>query len=489
MKKTQRESSRHVSRVLLVALEGGSYDVLVPLAEAGTMPNFARLLQSSALARLRSPGPQAASAAWATLETGSIPPVHGRLDDCYLDHRRRRILPARCRPVGRPTLVEQVNGADRHAPAIELTASVAASVFRDRPSDFAELARGIAQTQCMLRGATAAAARLDRSREWRLLQVRFTPLARLLCRLWNLLGIGPAGGNPRWIAKTRETLRTLDDCLGQLLEIALRRDAAVIVVSPQGYRPFRERITLPELLRRRGLLLVAGATARIGYRISRLSSKAGRRLPWAPWRAGEPIRGLLPVDWRRSAAVSLHGRSAALAYLNTPRRFGGRVLPTARSAEQAAAEVLAALREARHPVTQEPLFREAWCVADRSGLDPVERCWPEVIAVPAAGFLIRHRLDRKRRLLRDDPSLLAVPGGEGLLMVCAPGVRVGQPCTAELDDVAPTVLHLLGLPPSAAMTGRPLKELFTGRCAFPPRRHARYAAPADPRREGRGLSS
>ena len=50
---------------------------------------------------------------------------------------------------------------------------------------------------------------------------------------------------------------------------------------------------------------------------------------------------------------------------------------------------------------------------------------------------------------------------EGVLIASGAGVRSGaKPEGATLLDVAPTILHLLGVPVPVEMDGRPLDELF-----------------------------
>ena len=454
-----------VSRVLLIELGGAADDVLVPLAGSGTMPNVGRLIESAALVRLRHAGPLSASAAWATLQSGCGPDVHGLLDDQYVDHHRQRIVSAHSSPRRCPTLGEVVTAADREAPAVRVVdVASAEAIWTRKPSDFAELSHGIALTEAALRGAVADARRVDQSTDWRLLQVRFAVLDSLLQRLWRLLGIGQRpGGGRRWVAKTRQAFRTLDDCLGELIELAEQRGAAVVVVSPFGFGPFREEITLSELLRRRDLLHLAQGAARIGYRLSRMSRKLRR---WFVEEKEFTVGSLIPVDWRRSRAVTLHGRSAALVYLNTPERFGTRVLLTRRQRQQAAADVTAAFCEVRHPVTGEPLFDEVYLTEERFGCDPLARCLPEVVAVPSAGFQMRHRLDRNRHLMRTDCSLAATRTGEGLLMVRAAGVVLGQPRTMESSDVAKTILGMLGLftPPPPDCAARRASRSRLRRC-------------------------
>jgi len=449
-------------RVLMIELGNAAYDVLVPMAAALPMRNLTRLIDSSALAQLRFAGPHSNSAAEATLQTAAGPGVHGILDDQYLDHRRRRIVSCRNRPLPVPTIAELVTAADGPASARQVTdAARAARIWRRKPATFEQLCQGIERTKLAVRQVVAAAGQIDRTDQWRLFQVRLTVFDPLLHRLWNMLGIpGRPGGNRRWVAKTREAFQSLDDSLGELLEMALRREAAVVLLSPLGFVPFREKIAVSELLCRSDLLHTAGGIGRIGYRLARLRRKAARRLgglskakqtPSGNRNQGVHAFSVLPADWRRTRAVALHGQSAALVYLNTPERFGGRTLTTTAQRNQAAADAAGALCRARHPSTGEPLFEQVYLTEERFGCDPLERFLPEVVGIPAPGFYTRPRIDRNRHLMRRDPSLAAARCGEGLLMVHAPGVALGQSYTADLAQVAPMVLGMLGLKPGGLL--------------------------------------
>lgn len=410
-----------VASVLLIELGGASWNVLGPLAEAGVMPHVARLLQTAAFARLNNAPLMSRSSVWATVGEGTGPAGHGILDDDYLDHRRGWIVP-NCEP----------------CPWDD-------AIWSRRPADFTELSRRIARTEQAFRQVVQKARDADRSSDWRLLRVRFSAVDGLLHRLWHLLELdNRPGGNRRWVAKAREAFRTLDQCLGQLIELGQSREAALVVVSPYGFVPFREKITLFELLRRSDLLRECSGFGKLGYRAGRMAWKVQRRLG----RHGVPVGSLLPIDWRRSRALTLHGHSAALVYLNTPERFGTRVLRTAGQREQALADVSGALREASHPITAQRLFDDVFLTAERFDDDPLQRCWPEVIGVPREGYLVRHRPDGKGQLLRADSSLSATRGGEGLLMVCAPGLKQLGHITAE--GIRPLVLGLLGDSPIAS---------------------------------------
>jgi predicted AlkP superfamily phosphohydrolase/phosphomutase len=508
-----------VSRILMLGLDGATYDMLGPLAAAGRLPNLARLMAESALATVNSTRPYITPVAWSTFLTGCDPQDHGIFDYRYLDHRARKVRLNHAGRLNRPTLFDAVGGevvslnlpmtypAPAHLPGIvvggldspsieaalaphpKFAARLAASgakfdldpVWRKKPTTFDELSRLVVATQADFRARATAALLADDMTDWRLMFVQYQTLDSLQHRAWHLLGLPGVEGAPReWMAVMQHALKALDDSVGELAELADRRGAALAVVSDHGFGGFREKITTSEVLARRGLLTLPARHAAAGYYIGRSLWKA-RKLLFRKLRPGRstahlsrPLSALMPIDWRRSLAVSLHGSLGGLLYLNTRERFGAGPIVTHAQREQAAADVVAAFAEARHPDTDEPLFEESFDTAARFQADPIERHWPDVVAIPAPGFHTRHQFDPTRRLMRPDPSLAATHRPDGVLMIRAPGATPGRMARGELRDAAPTLLHLLGIAAPPTMTGRVLQELL----AAPARR--RFDAPHAP---------
>lgn len=430
----------HAERVLLVEIPGGSVDLFRSLCAAAVMPHVSTALGDAAVGRLRVDGPACAAAAQATLLCGGGPELHGLLDDSRLDERRRWVRPVAGLALPCPTLAELVE------PALKVGDSQTGSVlWRDKPGSFEQLAAAIAETCEAIRRTVVATEAADQRGPWRLLRVQFGVLDPLLHRLWSTLGLGDGpGGNRRWRDKAREAFSALDAGLGRLFELARQRQAAVVLAGPFGFQPFREKITVNEVLHRRGLLRIATGVGRLAYRLHRFGWKARRTLRGDSCR---PVRGWLPIDWNTSRAVSLHGQAAALVYLNTRERFDTRTITTAAQREQAVADTMAALAEARHPTTDEPLFVDVYRTAQRYACDPVDRGLPEVVALPGAGFLVRQRPDLGDRLMRSDHSLSAMRSREGGLIVHAPGLVPPGEFSADSSDVVLMLLRLLGLEP------------------------------------------
>ncbi|MGH7195137.1 MAG: alkaline phosphatase family protein, partial [Candidatus Saccharimonadales bacterium] len=393
--------------MLVIGLDGATFDLLGPWAASGRMPNLARLMQSSARATLHSTQPYITPVAWTTFQTGCDPQEHGILDYRYLDHRRRRLLLNHAGRIGRPTLFESVSAAGGQVVSLNLPmtypspASVRGmvvggldcpsidaalapyprfaerlratnakfdlgTVWRRRPATFAELSDGIRQTADIFRGQATAARIADQMTAWRLMVVQLQVLDSLQHRCWELLEPSGAHAPELWISKAQQALRALDDCLGELMELAARRKAAVVAVSDHGFGPFRGTITLAKILADQGLLRFPHGLAAASYQMRRsgwkLRKNLWRRLRpgWSTAQLTRPLDSLLPIDWRRSVALALHGNLGGLVYLNTRERFGAGPLTTARQRAQALTDVTAAFEEVRHPESGERLFVDVY---------------------------------------------------------------------------------------------------------------------------------
>ncbi len=80
--------------LLVVGLDGATLDAVLPLAQQGHLPFFARLLEQGTYARLRSFAPNEPAAQWTTLASGKLPFKHGISGD--------RVFPARFLALGGP---------------------------------------------------------------------------------------------------------------------------------------------------------------------------------------------------------------------------------------------------------------------------------------------------------------------------------------------------------------------------------------------------
>jgi predicted AlkP superfamily phosphohydrolase/phosphomutase len=265
------------------------------------------------------------------------------------------------------------------------------------------------------------------------------------------------------------------------MELASRRDAAIVAVSDHGFGPCRALVNVNGLLRRAGLQRGLAYGTRFRYRASRLRDRfrrwrtrhepggSGRRLP-------RSIDGEVGCDWKRTVAFAPFGQLSGCIFLSPQAAAHAAV------AERVTRDVIASCRAACDPETGAPLFADVFSVADRYGLDPAAEGLPEVLALSSDGYQAQAKWSPFHPgLLRPDPDLPATHRMDGIVAIDAPDIRPGGHLRAHLHDIAPTTLAMLGLRIPEGMEGRVIQEAFEN--PLPVRRGARPVIPTDPRRD------
>jgi predicted AlkP superfamily phosphohydrolase/phosphomutase len=142
-------------------------------------------------------------------------------------------------------------------------------------------------------------------------------------------------------------------------------------------------------------------------------------------------------------------------------------------------ELIAALRAWRHPRTNAPIVDEAYRREDVYSGPCLEQA-PDVVAKwgLCEGYSYAFKLSSKSRYLawleQVDPnhpenlqyytSKSGSHRDDGIFVAQGPVVERGRTVQgSRIIDLAPTILHLLGVPASADMDGRVLEEIFTDR--------------------------
>ncbi|MHC4698200.1 MAG: alkaline phosphatase family protein, partial [Planctomycetota bacterium] len=86
-----RQGGSAARRVLIIGLDGATFDVLDPMMAEGRMPRLKQVIESGASGVLRSTIPPITPAAWTTFLTGKQPGTHGIIDFERYDVRTNRL--------------------------------------------------------------------------------------------------------------------------------------------------------------------------------------------------------------------------------------------------------------------------------------------------------------------------------------------------------------------------------------------------------------
>jgi predicted AlkP superfamily phosphohydrolase/phosphomutase len=514
--------------MLIIGLDGATFDLIEPWAAAGDLPHLARLMEAGAYGRMRSTVPPATFPAWTSLITGVNPGQHGvfdftrRLPGTYqvafinatyrqqpsmwqlLSQAGKRVavlgLPATYPP-------EAINGVfvsgfdsplatgiDRsfmHPPGLydELYQAVGPYEI----TDFQELRVGAGWHEKALRKLLHAAQRrteittylLDRE-SWDCCFVHFGESDTVAHHFWAFHD----SCSPRYdldgaahLGHAIQTVyRALDQAIGKLLAHA-GEGVTVMLVSDHGSGGTGNQVIyLNRWLAQQGWLRFAKASTAslLAGQLKRLGLALPAQLQ--EWAFRGPLRRLVDrlesnsrlagINWAGTHAFSEEVNTFPAVWLNVRgREPAGKVEPGAEY-EHFRAMIMSALAKWQNPVTGRTVIETVWRREDLYQ-GPAVKYAPDIILEPAldqgysysfmssggrAGDPMR-RLAPSERIGAKGGSMNGSHRRTGVFVLSGEGVHPGinLPET-QILDVAPTTLHLLGLPVPANIEGRVLAQ-------------------------------
>lgn len=528
--------SRH--RVIAIGLDGGTWDIIEPLARDGTLPTFARILERSAYGDLASTVPPLTVPAWQSFSTGMNPGKLGVFNFYQMRPRSYQVDRMSGRiPSGVPELWEILNRAgktcgvfnnpatypvkpiNRYLVAGFLAPSEDAPYTHppelrhelDRIAGGYELdaSHGEKPDQVVIDGCMRVMAKRAKVLEHFLRKGDtdfylgvFTETDRICHQLLNKTFHADAAVREPATKALRTLLVTLDGYMERLLRLVTPEDW-LILLSDHGSGRRDQGFYMNRWLANEGYLSVQvrqSALARAGITQRRIKSLLDTlhakplerwiraRVPrWldrmvpqgAAEGTGPAILDLIQqgrIDWSRTSLVAIPGG----IYINTTDRPNGIVKPGG-PYNALVDEVLKKLRTGVFP----PLSRQFHVEAHaRSEIyhGPYTSWAPDIVytfdnyrtaaltSVPAS----------TERLFESDLRI-AHHRANGMFAVAGPDIQPQRLEGVSIMDLAPTILHLFGVPIPRAMDGRVLQELFTASSPF--RRAPRFTEAATDERQ------
>ncbi len=520
-------------KIMIIGLDGVPLDLIQRWAGGGYLPNLRRLMDGGAVGQLRSTIPPTSGPSWSSFVTGMNPGKTGIYDFLYRREGTYSFPPVNASLRGGTTIwrylsdagyrvgvlnipmsypVEPVNGfmvsgwmtpykATDYIYPPDLAGELEREIgnYRIYPTEtFAENRKEsfLKATYDLLEMRTRTALYLARTRPWDLFMVVFFDTDRVLHQLWHYLDPDHPWRTDRedreWVV--RDYFHQVDESIGRLLEYA-DEETLVIILSDHGMGRANNFIVLNNWLLDIGMLCLKrdpwtrlkewmfwrGFTLR---NVHRLLDRVGLARQ-AEYVAGYFVDHLLKlaflsfldVDWSRSRAYSF-GRHLGSIYINLKGREPQGIVAPGAEYEAVRDEIERLAYEFRDPRTGRLLIGQVLRREEIYTGPYLERA-PDLILRPREPSDIFFGLADfgHRRTVATVYRYSGMHRDYGLLILNGPGVRPGAQLEgAVIQDIAPTVLHTMGLPVPTDMDGRMLAEAFAGGYleAFP----LHFSAPA-----------
>ncbi len=513
-------------RVLVLGLDGATWDILDPLMSEGVLPNLSRLRGQGASGTLQSIFPPLSPVAWTGVMTGKNSGKHGVYEflEYGKDPLQVRVNSSRsiradlvweiAARYGKQTVAGGVPMSYPPRPARnfpgfylgDFLSPENATDFTTDPALFAELEREVGPYRAwstvvhdggnekgVLDDLTAfldqhmrTIAFLMKRCPWDLLIFDVMATDRIGHELWHLwdLSHSSAKGREAELSALRpqflEFWKSVDRGVGTICE-NLPSDASLVIMSDHGFGPIERYVNFNVWLLEKGFIRLQdslyvkqkhwfyrrGATpegvyhlmSRMGlanHRVSRFRGKQSSALD----RLGESaFLSRRHIDWTKTLAYA-QGNFGQIFLNQKGRRDGGCVDPA--DVPSVRRDLIAGLLEIKDPESGQPLVER---------VHEAEELYEGPYAAQAPDLTVVLKDWRYRTIgLHDFTTNKVVsrafgPTGdhrmEGILIATGPAFRAGaSPSDASLLDIAPTVLHLMGVPVPGDMDGRVLDELL-----------------------------
>lgn len=508
------------TRLLIIGLDGATFDVLRPVMNAGYMPNLATLTEKGCAAVLRSTVPPVTPVAWTTFMTGKNPGKHGIFDFRLFDRETRsdtfanashirsatiwQILSAMGLSVGVLNLPmtfppQEVNGfvvSGFDTPSTDSAFTYPATLRNELLQRFPHydfipswgqdahlsLEKFRSFTQAINDAFTlrtqAALYLIERFRP-DVFMIQYQDLDVFQHKAWGYLTPPTPekdGASPQRLLSLN-CLNKLDENIGRLLGHEYYENANVLVVSDHGFGPTYGFIhannfleawgylkrkssadteqssgyfdALRNRLRTSSLAPIRSLYQQLGRWRWRWRQRAKHKPTWLENVRTTAVEHDLPIIWEQSKAVVGMAEIYGLVQV-----FGDEDERTA-----LCEELKRRFMELSDPQSGKPLFADV--LEASSVYRGPHAAQVDLVLVPDDGWTVLRRFAEKEPIVREPTGLLGTHRPTGILIAAGPDFRADSPLTeANLCDVAPTIVHLLGGDVPEDMDGRVLTELL-----------------------------
>lgn len=501
-------------KIMVIGLDGGTFDLIEPWTKAGHLPTFARLMREGAWGNLRSTMPPITAPAWSTFMTGKNPGKHGLIDFVFRQPdsydvspvngslRQGRSLWSLLSDGGKKVIVtnvpltyppEPVNGLmitgllspsekSEFTYPPELADELRANGYRiHAPQSYAkgDIDRFLTSIYETTDIQLETVKHLMQEHPWDFLMYVFRGTDRLQHGLWHFMDpdhpLHGAPGTEKYQNAILEHYQYIDQQLADLLDRVDER-TMLILMSDHGAGPFHKYIYMNNWLRRWGFLkmkrgpltrlkealFALGITPITAYNFLLKLGLGSLKGKVTKGRGQEKLARLFlsfkDVDWSQTKVYSLG--NAGQLWINLRGREPRGIVAPGSEYEQVRQDLIDRLMTMEDPETGERLVDTVYTREDLFQGPYVEQM-PDIVFVPK-GFRYLSFGEYEfasHRLVDVSYGITGWHRRNGMVLLHGSPVQANVRLqNASIEDVAPTLLYLMGQPVPADMDGRVLTD-------------------------------
>jgi len=491
------------TRVLVLGFDGADWELIFNWAKEEKLPNFRKLIEQGVFGPLESTIPPVTPPAWTSMVTGKKPGKHGIYSFIKVEKTKdgwKKLMYTSKDKKSRELwdYIEKsivVNVPFTYPPkkinGILITGMLTPSLdseFAYPPEFKNEILKKFPNYTFELEPAQYS----TRTREfveklYEMTNERIKLFWYLFEKSWNLMFfvfIGPDriqhilwGTN-----EMEEYWKYLDNFLGDVIEkVESKGDITLFVVSDHGFRKTNRIIYINNLLikegylkpRKQGNRLENSIVGKCMFRIIPRVLPIYKRLPNSlkiiikktarPWTPPDLFEDF-DLDNSKAFFISYSGLGGLL-YIN--RKF---------SPEKTKKELKELLENLRDPETDENVIEKIYEAEKIYPGFAINEPFEVLVILPKEGYTTYQNISPSKIIT--NPNIeKANHRLYGIFFGYGPGIKKGQRIYAKIYDIAPTILHLFGLPIPNDMDGRVLMEIFEEDSEFA-KREPKYVDPS-----------
>jgi predicted AlkP superfamily phosphohydrolase/phosphomutase len=491
-------------KLIIIGIDGGTFQIMDPLLKRGALPFFGGLIERGARGKLRSTMPPVTAPAWTSFMTGKEPSSHGLFDFQVLDERtgeKRLTSSADCRSA---TLWDYLGEAGKEMvlvnvpmtyPPMPINGVCVAGFPVPQMSEYSYppqmqkfiQGRGYVTDWVEMAGRKRFSSRVGMMKEVE--KIRLDVFSAILSEhRWDLAMVVVSGtdhvSHREWQKGNRAAVEDFYVFIDGLLGKFSSGDCHYLLMSDHGFTSADRVFYMNSWLREEGYISYEKSLNRgydefasSYYERGGMKDRLGRALSWLGLTKDNlkylgkktglvklerhlpdffvrmfPAEEMLPL-WEKTTAYMASMASKGVN-INLRGRESGGIVPEDRY-EELRREIIAKLRGLKGD-DGEPVF---------SVVEPREKVYPgphaalapDIVVWPGRGYNVRMLSGRGRFMeeIRD-----ARHDTEGIFVFSGGEARRGAEVSARIEDIAPTVMHFMGVACPGGLDGKVVEGCF-----------------------------